>query len=231
MFLHQGLGSIAQWRNFPALLSARTRLPALVYDRWGFGGSEPLVLPRPLDYLHNEAENTLPEVLAQTGVDCPLFIGHSDGGTIALLYAAAFPDRPAACITEAAHVFVEEKGLAGIRAAEGLWHTTDLKDRLARYHGEKTELMFRGWTETWLDPAFRDWDMTERLPSISCPLLVIQGEDDQYGTARQVETIAAGAGGPVETLMIRSCGHDPHDEQREIALGAMTAFVGKFAAP
>ena len=227
VFLHEGLGSIAQWRDFPAALVAATGLPGLVYERWGFGGSEPLVLPRPRDYLHREAEQALPEVLAACGIERPVLIGHSDGGSIALLFAAAFPERPAACITEAAHVFVEEVTLAGIREAAALWETTDLKDRLARYHGDRTESVFRGWTETWLRPDFRDWDMTDRLPAITCPLLVIQGEDDEYGTPAQVEAIVAGSGGPAEALLVPDCGHAPHAQQRETVLAAMARFIGR----
>ena len=227
VFLHEGLGSIAQWKGFPAALAAASGLPALVYERWGFGHSEPLVLPRPADYLEREAEQALPEVLAACGIGRPVLIGHSDGGSIALLFAAAFPERPAACITEAAHVFVEEITLAGIRAADALWHSSNLKERLARYHGGQTETVWRGWTETWLRDDFRHWDMTARLPAITCPLLVVQGEDDQYGSPAQVETIVAGSSGPAEPLMVPDCGHSPHDEQGDRVLAAMTLFLSK----
>ena len=225
VFLHEGLGSIAQWKGFPRLLVKATGLPALVYERWGFGRSDPLVLPRPSDYLAREAELALPEVLAACGIARPILIGHSDGGSIALLHAAAFPDRPVACITEAAHVFVEEITLAGIREAETLWRTTDLKDRLARYHGDRTDSVWRGWTETWLRDDFRPWSMVDRLPAITCPLLAIQGSDDQYGSADQVETIVRDSGGPAEALMVPDCGHSPHEQQQEAVLRAMAAFV------
>lgn len=227
VFLHEGLGSIAQWKGFPAALVAACGLPALVYERWGFGRSDPLTLPRPADYLAREAEDALPEVLAACGIERPILIGHSDGGSIALLHAAAFPDRPAACITEAAHVFVEEITLAGIREADALWHSSNLKDRLARYHGARTETVWRGWTETWLRDDFRDWNMVARLPGVTCPLLVIQGEDDQYGSAAQVETIAGRSGGPAQTLMVRDCGHSPHDQQPEQVLAAMARFIAQ----
>lgn len=231
VFLHEGLGSIAQWRDFPAALVAATGLPGLVYERWGFGGSDPLVLLRPRDYLQEEAEVALPEVLAACGIERPVLIGHSDGGSIALLFAAAFPERPAACITEAAHVFVEEVTLAGIREAAALWKTTDLRERLARHHGDQTETVFRGWTETWLRPDFRDWAMTDRLPAITCPLLVIQGEDDEYGTPAQVEAIVTGSRGPAEAFLVPDCGHSPHAQQCDAVLAAMTRFVGTVAAP
>lgn len=230
VFLHEGLGSIAQWRDFPAALCAATGLPGLVYERWGFGGSEPLVLPRPRDYLEHEAERALPELLDACAVSRPILVGHSDGGSIALLYAAAFPGRPAACITEAAHAFVEDVTLDGIRAAEQAWRRGGLEARLARYHGANTETVFRGWTETWLRPDFRDWTLVERLPAIACPLLVIQGADDEYGTAAQVETIVARSGGPAEALLVPACGHSPHHQRRAVVLRAMTDFVGRIIA-
>jgi pimeloyl-ACP methyl ester carboxylesterase len=230
VFLHEGLGSIAQWRDFPDALCRRTALPGLVYERWGFGGSEPLELPRPRDYLAQEAELFLPAVLEACDVQRPLLVGHSDGGSIALLYAAAFPDRPHACITEAAHVFVEEAALAGIRAAAEAWRRGDLETRLAKYHGAKTEAVFLGWAETWLRDDFRDWSMVDRLPAIACPLLVMQGAEDEYGTALQVETIVGQAGGPAEPLILPDCGHAPHLEQPEAVLAAMAAFVGRVTA-
>lgn len=229
VFLHEGLGSIGQWRDVPETLVGMTGLPALVYERWGFGQSEPLVLPRPTSYLEEEAERALPDVLAACGIKRPLLIGHSDGGTIALLYAAAFPERPAACITEAAHVFVEEISLNGIHDAIAAYAATDLRQRLARYHGDQTETVFRGWAETWTRPDFRDWQMTDRLPSITCPVLAIQGEDDHYGSPDQVAAIVERVSGPAQPLMVPDCGHTPHHEQQESALAAMAGFVGRVA--
>lgn len=225
VFLHEGLGSIGQWKGFPTKLSHALGLPAIVYDRWGFGASEPLVLPRPRDYLQREAGAALPELLAACGVERPILIGHSDGGSIALLYAAAFPERPLACITEAAHVFVEAISLTGIREAAALWRDSDLPRRLARYHGDQAETVFRGWAETWLRPDFRDWNMTDRLPAITCPLLAIQGEQDHYGSPLQVEAIVTRSAGPAEALMLPACGHSPHQEAEEAVLAAMAAFI------
>ena len=230
VFLHEGLGSIAQWKDFPADLVAATGLTGLVYERWGFGGSEPLVLPRPSDYLHREAEEALPEVLAACGIARPLLVGHSDGGSIALLYAAAHPESPVACITEAAHVFVEEVTLAGIREADALWHSTTLRERLARYHGDQTETVFRGWTETWLRDDFRDWRMTDRLGAITCSLLVMQGADDQYGTLAQVKAIVEGSAGPAMPQIVPDCGHAPHAERPEVVLAAMAEFIAAVTA-
>ena len=167
-------------------------------------------------------------MLAACGVDRPVLVGHSDGGTIALLFAAAYPERPLACITEAAHVFVEAVSLAGIREAVHLWRTTDLPRRLARYHGDQAETVFRGWSETWLSPEFHDWDITDRLPRIVCPLLAIQGADDHYGTPRQVETIVTASAGPAEALMVPDCGHTPHHEAEDRVLAAMTAFISRY---
>ncbi|MEZ5581587.1 MAG: alpha/beta hydrolase [Candidatus Competibacteraceae bacterium] len=225
VFLHEGLGSIAQWKRFPARLCQACRLPGLVYERWGFGNAESLHGPRQVDYLHREAQ-ILPEVLERCDVrERPVLIGHSDGGSIALLSAAAYPDRVRAVITEAAHVFVEEVTLAGIRAAKELYQTSDLRDRLARYHGDKVDSTFSGWCDTWLRSDFRDWNMAAELPSIVCPVLVMQGQDDEYGTSAQVEAIAAGVSGPVETCLVPDCGHVPHHQASEVVLRTMEQFI------
>ena len=224
VLLHEGLGSIAQWRDFPHQLAAATGLPALVYDRVGHGGSGPLTAAREAHYLHQEAEESLPAVLEACGVAAPLLVGHSDGGTIALLYAAVFPDNPCAVVTEAAHVFVEDVTLAGIRAAVEAYESGDLRDRLARHHGERTGPMFRGWSDTWLSPGFRHWNIEAALPHIRCPLLAIQGEDDEYATPAQLRAIAAGAPG-AETLLLPGCGHTPHHQARERVLQAIVRFV------
>jgi pimeloyl-ACP methyl ester carboxylesterase len=225
VFLHEGLGSIAQWRDFPQALAARTGLPALLYDRRGHGGSDPLDLPRSSHYLHREALEVLPEVLERCGVADAILVGHSDGGSIALLYASAHPARVRGAVTEAAHVFVEEKTLAGIRAAGEAWRNSQLPEKLARYHGLKTHALFHAWHDTWLTPEFRDWNIEDCLPGIRCPLLAIQGRDDEYATEAQVEAIARQAAGPVETLLIPHCGHVPHHQARDAVLEAMTRFA------
>lgn len=225
VFLHEGLGSLAQWRDFPEAVCRTVGGRGLVYERWGFGGSERLALPRPTDYLHREAEEALPEVLAACDIDKPILIGHSDGASVALLYAAAYPERARACVSLAAHVFVEDVTIAGIRDVIARWDGGDLRDRLARYHGGNTEAMFRGWAETWLRPDFRAWDMVDHLPRIVCPVLVMQGEDDEHGSVAQVETIAKGVSGPVETLLIPGCGHSPHLQARDAVLARIADFV------
>ncbi|MEE8500025.1 MAG: alpha/beta hydrolase [Kiloniellales bacterium] len=230
VFLHQGLGSIPQWKGFPAALCQATGLPGLAYERWGFGGSEALVLPRPADHLDFEAERALPEVLDACAIAHPVLIGHSDGGTIALLHAAAFPDRVAACITEAAHVFVEDISRQAISAVIARWRSGDLRARLAKYHGANTQAMFRGWAETWLGPEFRDWNMAARLPAITCPILVIQGAEDAHGSQAQVEAISRGVSGPVETWIIPDCGHSPHLEAPEAVVARLAAFIAALPA-
>lgn len=226
VFLHEGLGSIAQWRSFPETLSEATNCNAIVYERWGYGGSDRLEGPRPPDFLEREAERALPDVLDAFGVERAILVGHSDGGSIALLFAAAFPDRTQGVITEAAHVVVEDKSLTGVRAAVDAFTHSDFAVRLANYHDENTESMFRGWADTWLSEEFRDWSMTSRLSSIVSPVLAIQGEDDEYGTHRQLSLIRSHVSGPCEALLLPDCGHTPHAQARERVMEAMTRFIG-----
>jgi len=225
VFLHEGLGSIGQWRDFPRLLAEATGLGALVYDRYGFGGSDPLHETRDGLYLQQEAHESLPQMLESCGVDRPILVGHSDGGTIALLYAARFPEQPRGVITEAAHVFNEEITLAGIREAVKSFETGALREKLARFHGERTEALFQGWSDTWLMPEFREWTIEARLAEIRCPVLAIQGEDDEYGSAAQLQTIVGRVSGASDFLLIPECGHCPHQQAREQVLREMTRFV------
>jgi pimeloyl-ACP methyl ester carboxylesterase len=225
VFLHEGLGSIGQWRGVPEDLCRLTGLPGLVYERWGFGQSEKLKLPRPKDYMTREAEQALPDVLRACAVQRPILIGHSDGGSIALLYAAAFPHAVAACISIAAHVFVEDETIRGIREVVARWDSGDLKPRLARYHGDNTDAMFRGWAETWLRADFRDWNIEACLSRILCPTLIVQGEKDEHATLAQVDAIAGSVSGLAETYVVPGVGHSPHLEAREPMLTHMAAFI------
>ncbi len=154
IFLHEGLGSIAQWRDFPQALCRATGLPAVVYERWGYGSADPLEGPRTVRYLHDEALRSLPEVMRQLRIDRSILIGHSDGGSIALLFASAWPEKVRGIVTEAAHVFVEEVTLAGIREAVKIYASSDLPERLSKYHGGNTEKAFRGWSDVWLSRLF-----------------------------------------------------------------------------
>ncbi|WP_420345715.1 alpha/beta fold hydrolase [Pelagibius sp.] len=225
VFLHEALGSIGQWKGFPEDLAVGLGLPALIYERQGHGGSAPLTLPRANGYLRQEAETVLPAVLAAAGVAQPLLLGHSDGATIALMFAAAFPQAPAACIALAPHVMVEEITLAGIRAADTEPGATALRRRLAKYHGDKTEDLWRAWAQTWLRPGFDGCEMRTDLARIIAPTLVIQGADDAYGSPAQVEAIAGRVAGPVKTHLLPACGHAPHLEAGERVIMAVRAFV------
>ncbi len=227
VFLHEGLGSVALWRGFPGALCARVGRRGLAYDRWGHGRSEALDGPRDARYLHREAIVFLPAVLDALRLPRAALFGHSDGGTIALLFAAAFPDRVAAVVAEAAHVFVEPETLRGIEATAAAFREGTLRQRLARYHGGKTDALFAAWAETWLSPAFRGWNVEPELPRVACPVLVLQGEADQYGTPAQVEAIARGVRGPVETALLPGCGHAPHHEAPGAVLELAAAFLGR----
>ncbi len=228
VFLHEALGSIPQWKGFPAALCRATGRPGIVYERFGSGGSPPFLAPRGPRYLHEEA-STLAALLAASATERPVLFGHSDGGTIALLFAAAHPDGCEAVVAEAAHVFVEDETLAGIREAEGRWATTDLGERLARHHGEKTEALFRAWADTWKMPGFRAWNVEGELAGVRAPVLVMQGEGDAYGTRAQVEAIAQGVRGPAEALVLLGCGHVPHLEMPAEVVSATAAFLLRHA--
>ncbi|MEQ8357209.1 MAG: alpha/beta hydrolase [Kiloniellaceae bacterium] len=225
VFLHEALGSIGQWKGFPEDLAAASRRPALVYERQGHGRSSPLPLPRDSEYLRREAEVVLPAVLSASGVERPVLIGHSDGATIALLYAAAFPERTAGCVALAPHVMIEDMTLDGIRAADQEPGAAEIRRRLARYHGNQTETLWRAWTETWLRPGFAGCEMRRDLARITAPCLVIQGADDAYGSERQVGLIMERVSGPADSLLLPACGHQPHLEQRTAVLAAVTAFL------
>ena len=172
----------------------------------------------------------LPEVLRQGGIARPVLFGHSDGGSIALLFAAAFPEGPAAVVSIAAHVFIEEVTLAGIEDAVRDWRATDLPARLARHHGEKAEAVFRGWSETWRDPGFRDFSAVDTIRTVRCPVLVLQGEKDEYGTTAQVEAIAAAVSGPVRSVVLPGLGHFPHREDPGRVLAETERFLSDLGA-
>ena len=231
VFLHEGLGSIPQWTargvDAPARLAAATGRPALVYERQGYGRSDPLSAPRHPGYLYDEAWQALPGVLDAAGIDRAVLIGHSDGGSIALLFASRFPDRTDRLVSEAAHVIVEKVTLAGIRDARRAYDAPDsrLKSALRRHHGAGTDAVFAGWADAWLSPAFRGFDMRDQLPGITAPVLAIQGDGDEYGTPRQLEMIAEGVAGPVETWLVPDCAHVPHHQAADRVLPRIAEFV------
>lgn len=227
VFLHEALGSISLWRDFPDALAAGCGCDALIYDRPGSGRSAALAAKRGLNYLHHQAQVVLPALLEACGTGQIIPVGHSDGGSIALLFAAAFPEKTALLITEAAHVYVEEITLAGIREALRAYDdpATELAKKLRRHHRKKTEALFTAWHRTWLSPAFRDWNIEACLPQVRAPLLAIQGAADEYATPAHLQAIASQVGGPAEALLIPDCPHTPHRKARDTVLAAMTHFV------
>lgn len=225
MFLHEGLGSITRWRDFPAALCGRIGWGGLIYNRQGYGGSDPLRPPLPLQFMHREALDVLPRVLEAFGVAKPVLFGHSDGASIALIYAGSFPESPAALILEAPHVFVEPVTVASIAAIRDSYRSTNLRARLERHHGTNVDVLFESWVELWLSEEFRHWNIDEYLHAITAPTLVIQGKDDEYGTARQVEAVAGGVSGRVETQLLDGCRHSPHIDQREAVEAAAVRFL------
>lgn len=227
VFLHEGLGCIAMWRDFPQRVADATGCAVVVYSRYGHGKSAPLAQARRGDYLHDEALNALPEFLARLELERPLLFGHSDGASIALIHASA--GHPVSgLIVEAPHVMVEDITLAGIAATVSAYANTDLPSRLGRHH-RNADALFRGWSETWLDPAFRNWNIESGLRNIAAPILAIQGEGDEYATMAQIERIAAAAA-DVELLKLADCGHSPHRDQAETVIDAVRRFVARCAA-
>ncbi|MBC6605390.1 alpha/beta hydrolase [Hymenobacter sp. BT188] len=227
VFLHDSLGSIDLWRDFPAALGAATNCPTLVYDRQGHGRSSPFTGElRPTTYMEAEAD-VLEQVLVHCGIGQVILFGHSDGGSIALLAAAKHPARVRAVITEGAHIFVEEVTLAGIRAAVEAYQTTNLPQRLQKYHSAKTEALFAAWAHTWLRADYRDWNIEAFLPLVACPVLVVQGEEDEYGSLAQVEGIVQQVAGPARPLLIPGIGHSPHKDSRETVLEQAAAFISQ----
>ncbi len=225
VFLHEGLGCCAMWKDFPRQLCRKTGCPGLIYDRLGYGRSSPMMSPRTIHYIHDSALQELPGVLEKCIPRRPfVLIGHSDGGSISLIFGAERPAGLKGIITEAAHVFVEPLTVAGIHRVDEAYKKGEMKG-LAKYHGDKTDGIFRAWADTWLSDWFRPWNIEYLLPSIECPMLVIQGRADQYGTERQVEVIVSKVSGRAESVLLDNCGHSPHGEMPEAVLGVMTGFV------
>ncbi len=223
VMLHEGLGSVALWKDFPQKLALRTGCGVLAYSRYGHGSSDRLMEKRPVEFMHHEGEVVLPELLDKLGITRPILLGHSDGGSIALIFAGKYPERPCALILEAPHVFVEDLSVASITLAKDEFQTTNMRPKLARYHRHVDET-FWGWNDIWLDPEFRSWNIEEYLPAIRCPILCIQGEEDEYGTIAQVQAIKARVPA-TEIVMLAGCKHSPHRDQPEAALERMAEFV------
>jgi pimeloyl-ACP methyl ester carboxylesterase len=226
IFLHEGLGCVTLWRNIPTLLVEMTGCGALVYSRRGYGASAPYALPWPIDFMHHEGLVVLPEIIRQCGIREHLLIGHSDGGSIALINAGGNPAPGlAGVVTLAAHVFCETITRRAIEAARRRYLEADLKARLAVYHRDNTDCAFWGWNDVWLNPDFMCWNIEQFLAAIQVPLLAIQGVDDPYGTMAQIDAIKGNAGGLVIVEMVSGCGHSPHLEKADVVVPGIRDFI------
>ena len=225
VLLHEGLGCVGLWGEFPQMLAEATGCGIFVYSRAGYGKSDPVPLPRPLTYMHDEARDILPKLLDAIGFRHGFLVGHSDGASIAAIYAGTHDDRRLdGIVLIAPHVFTEDMGIASIDAAKSAYEQGDLRRKLARWH-DNVDCAFLGWNGAWLDPDFRNWDLTEFLPDIRIPVQIVQGEADQYGTIAQVRAIEASCAGPVETVMLPGVGHSPHREAPQASVAAVAGFV------
>jgi pimeloyl-ACP methyl ester carboxylesterase len=223
VMLHEGLGSVSLWRDLPQRLRDRTNCTVVAYSRYGYGRSDVLREKREPDYMHHEGEVVLPALLAQLGLERPILFGHSDGASIALICAGAHPEAVRALVLEAPHVFVEEISVRSIAAAKDAYRTTDLPAKLARHHAD-ADATFYGWNDIWLDPRFRAWNIEAYAGRVRCPVLLIQGDADEYGTTAQLDAIAARVPDS-ETLLVPDAGHSPHRDAPEAVLARVAAFV------
>jgi len=223
VMLHEGLGSVALWKDFPRDIAERTGFGVFVYSRRGNGNSDGLQEKRSVEYMHDEAETVLPLLLRAAGIEHPVLLGHSDGGSIALIYASKHPNSPRALVLEAPHVFVEELSVESIAKMRTLYETTDFRSKLGRYHRD-VDAAFWNWNDIWLDPRFRSWNIESYLGDITCPVLLIQGVNDEYGTIRQVESIQQHIPS-AEALLLPDCGHSPHRDQPQATIDRIARFL------
>jgi len=227
VLLHEGLGSAGQWGDFPERLAAATGAGVFLYSRAGYGRSSPVSLPRPLSYMHDEALEVLPKLLDSIGFRRGLLVGHSDGASIATIYAGSVQDhRVRGLALIAPHFFIEDVGIAAIAQARKAYETTDLREKLKRWHAD-VDNAFCGWNDAWLDPEFHNWDISEMLAYIRVPVLIVQGEDDQYGTERQIEVAQEECYCPVETALLPNVRHSPHKDAPDRALAVIAGFVNR----
>jgi pimeloyl-ACP methyl ester carboxylesterase len=225
VLLHEGLGCIALWRDFPAVLAEATGCGVFAYSRFGYGQSDPKPLPWPLTYMQDEARDVLPRVLDAAGIREAILVGHSDGGSIAAVYAGSARDpRLRGIVLIAAHFFVEDRNIASIRQIRAEYQQGGLRERLARYH-RNVDVAFHGWNDSWLHPGFRYFDITAALPCIDVPILALQGADDPYGTAIQLDVLHRHARAPLETVLIPGARHAPHLVAKQPTVDAIARFV------
>ncbi|WP_018988727.1 alpha/beta fold hydrolase [Aromatoleum toluclasticum] len=225
VFLHEGLGSVSMWRDFPQKVADATGCEAIVYSRAGYGRSDPADLPRDTRYMHDEGLAVLPAFLDALQLDRPILLGHSDGGSIALICAGGTGTQLSGVILMAPHVLVEDISVDSIAKAKVAWQSTDLPARLGKYHAD-VDAAFWGWNDIWLHPDFRAWNIEEYVPRIACPVLAIQGEDDEYGTMDQIDRIAAQAR-DVDVVKLADCRHSPHKDQPAAVIEAVGEFVNR----
>lgn len=225
IFLHDSLGCIELWRDFPEKLGELTKCNVLVYDRQGYGKSCTFSYSKRDNYYMEQEAAILNELLNYWNIDNAIFFGHSDGGSIALILAGKFPEKILGIITEGAHIFVEDTTIKGIKETIQLYQTTDLKTKLEKYHGDKTDEMFWAWASTWTTGEFRNWNIENFLPSIKCKALVIQGESDEYGTLNQVETIISQTSGQSYKFVVPNAKHTPHKEVPDLILEKVSEFI------
>ncbi len=230
VFLHEGLGCMKLWKDFPLRLCRMTGCRGLMYDRYGYGESDKIKGPRENDFLYNEAASVLPELLQKLNITEPVMLfGHSDGGTISLIFAALYPERTVAIVAESSHIFLEPVTIRGIKQAIFAYSNNGLKEKLEKYHGDKTDSMFYSWANVWTSEETAGWSIELILPEITSPVLAIQGENDNYGTALQTETITSHVNGPSKLLHIPDCGHIPHHEHQEtVLINTAEFFAGQF---
>ena len=227
VLLHEGLGCLARWKDFPGKLAAATGLRVFAYSRAGYGQSDPVTLPRPLDYMTREAVEVLPGVLDFIGPGQVILMGHSDGATIAAIHAGSVEDfRVRGLILMAPHFFTEPMGLAAIAEAKAAYAATDMRERMAKFHADPDNA-FRGWNDAWLDPGFVAWNVADVIDYLRIPALVIQGEQDQYGTRAQVDEVDSRSYAPVDVAMLPDCRHSPHQDQPQAVLDAVAEFCAR----
>ena len=224
VFLHEGLGSVSLWRDFPDHVARRVGAPAMIYSRAGYGQSDGLTAPRTPSFMHDEALHVLPALLDHFGIEKPVLIGHSDGASIALIHAAMSGRATTAVVLMAPHVFVEPCTVENIARVTETYETTDLRERLSKHHAHVDDA-FLGWSRAWLDPRFRTWNLAKEVQALAVPALLIQGEDDDYGTLAQLDAIADVAPGPVQRVVLSNCGHAPHRDQEAVVLDAISGFI------